>query len=161
MEVKLRAMHLSPLGLLFVLLTSLPGYLLITLSVLLAPNVFLSLLGALLISHFADRLLTRLATRQPENVVERMKRQAVDMMGSIFPGMSETVVNPSIRRLTCLLGVICSAWFSETALAIAIGVFILGTYVEYVEQQRSFLGILSGILTGAIGAAPFAYWLFV
>ena len=161
MDIQLRAMHLSPLGLLVVLLTSLPGYFLVALSVLLAPTVFLSLLGALFTSHIMDRLFTRVLTRQPEDVVERMQRQAIDMMGAVLPGVGETVVDPSMRRLSSMLGVLCAAWYSQTAVGVGIAAFVIGSYVSYVEQQHSFLSIATGVLTGALGAAPFAYWLFV
>lgn len=160
MQVQLRAMNLSPLGLLVVALTSLPGYLLVTLAVLLAPNVFLSLLGALIISHGADRLLTRVFTSQPDGIVEKMQRGAIDMVNSILPGVGETVVSPSTRRLTAMLSVLVAAWYSESGVIVAVGLLVLGAYVEYVEQQRSFLSIFWGLLSGAVGAAPFVYWLF-
>jgi hypothetical protein len=161
MKVNLRAMHLSPLGLLVVLLTSLPGYLLITLAMFLNFKVFTALVGSLMLGHLLDRGLTRALTEQAENAFEVMQRQAIEMINAAMPGFGETVVNPSIRRLTGMLGVLVAQWYSQNAAIIAGLVFIVAVYVEYVEQHRSPMSILWGVLTGGLAGAPFAYWLFL
>lgn len=156
MKVNIQSMHLSPLGLLVVLLTSLPGYFLITLSVFLNGAVFLSLIGALAVSHGFDRLITWLLGGD-DSVGERMERQALNMVNAALPGFGQTLVNPSTRRLTALLIVLVSEWFSEAGLVLATTVFITGLYVEYVEQHRPVLGIILGVFIGGLAAAPFAY----
>lgn len=161
MKVNLQAMHLSPLGLLVVLLTSLPGYLLVTLAVFLNFNVFTSLIGSLMLGHLLDRGLTRVLSDEAETPFETMQRQAIEMMNAALPGFGETVVNPSIRRLTGMLTVFVAAWYSQNAAIIAAILFIVALYVEYVEQHRSPMGILWGVLTGGLAGAPFAYWLFI
>jgi hypothetical protein len=161
MKINLQAMHLSPLGLLVVLLTSLPGYLLVTLAVFLNFNVFTSLIGSLMLGHLLDRGLTRVLSDEAETPFEVMQRQAIDMMNAALPGFGETVVNPSIRRLTGMLIVFTSAWYSQNAAIIAGLCFIVALYVEYVEQHRSPTGIVWGVLTGGLAGAPFAYWLFI
>lgn len=159
MQVTIRATNLSPLGLLVVALTSLPGYLLVAVGVLLAPRVFGSLLGALLISHGLDRLITRMVKGRPSDMFEKMKRQAIDLISQALPGFGETIVNPGIRRLTAMLAVLTARWFSQNSAAVATSVFLLGVYVEYVEQRRSFPSIVWGVLTGGLAAAPFVYLL--
>lgn len=155
MNIRLQTQQISGLSLLITIIGSLPFYVLVTLMFFLDFTVFISFLGALALSSLLDRFVSYIIQGRPQSQVDLVQRQILRFAASILPFLSKTPINPVIRRITMLVGLLSYFFFSPLITGIAVTILLAALYVEYVELLKPLTTIVWGFLVGGISSGVF------